>query len=279
VLYPTCKALDANVVVLYDLTPLNLVTHYDEQKATDKISLSGCRNTLRMCGHPLLRPLLCHGPNRYSATKALTLALSIDTGAFSQYCRSRPWHSFPVHGIQEEISTSAGRPLVERGTSTTRRHAVPWRPLPRRQNHDADVIVGDLRATLEAHRATNMASIIRNVASTDESPRDFKRPTIHYGSDDTRGAESMEKEPRHGFDGIGRKAKIQHRPVSVRQRRLSIMNADQQMLSLGEERVRDYEERYFRPVGHWCPVDRTLEGTGLPWLDHLDGESGDGLSR
>ncbi|KAI9881174.1 MAG: hypothetical protein M1830_007152 [Pleopsidium flavum] len=190
----------------------------------------------------------------------------------------RPRHSSSLQALEETTSPSVKRPPVKRGT-TTRRQALPWRTFPRRQNHDADVDVGDLRATLEAHRATNRASIIRKVVIYGEYQSPFKRPAVHYVSRESGDAEGKKEESGHAVYGSGPKATVQQRPVSARQGQLSNMDAYQQTSSLGTKGVREYHGRYTLPVGHWSLGDSSVEDMGRPWLDHLDGDCGDGLSR
>ncbi len=104
----------------------------------------------------------CRAHSSYSSTKALTFALSIDTTSASSYRWPRISHAYSLQARGESTSAPAGsvRPVKFR----IRHHLYGWRP-----NHDGDVVIGDLQATLEAHRATNRASIIHPVRSDNKA--------------------------------------------------------------------------------------------------------------
>lgn len=211
----------------------------------------------------LPRPHLCDAPNHYSATRALTLFLSIDTGVPSRPGHSASRYISSIHAVNDTISISATIPDNGRSVMTRRR------PPPQRQNRDADVIVGDLRATLEAHRATNRASIIRAIPSDNLLPDNFVRPAIQYVQNegqDTKGKVGQ-RAPRG--DVVDQEMKTQPSTTFYRP-----------LLSLdGETAGQSAGMSFYWPVGQWSRSGHTPMDIGRPWLDHLDEESGDGLLR
>lgn len=174
-----------------------------------------------------------------------------------------------------------------------------------RPNHDANVYVRDLRATLDAHRITNRASVIRPVNSDITDSPSVQRPKVDYlsikrrkpqlptdatnsacldapeivpvGSEDLgpQVIDGVKQQKQHGnVSQEGTKVR-QHRPLTQ-----SLKGATQTDAHSGShtgERFGNY-----RGLSLWLAEPWSLGSSGCierPWLDYHQDESGDGYSR
>lgn len=251
-----------------------------------------------MPGHFLLRPHVCHVPNHYSATQALKTALSIDTLPGSSYRNPYSKHTTSSQVPKDTISAVAGSALRGDGTR-------PWRlRFHSRPNHDADVNVQNLRATLDAHRSTNRASIIHPVESDTKALPPFKRPEINYLSSEnpepsvttaTTNSEYIETpEIIHvGSEGLSPQAiadvKLQEQHGDVTQKMTAVgpprplkqvpirsVQIDARPVSRSGGKILEYVGVSLWPTERWSLQSG---GNERPWLDYHQGESGDGYSR
>ena len=217
-----------------------------------------------MYGHSLLRPQICHTPNSYSSTNALAIAFFIDAISGSSYRRPRSRHAIPFQANTVTMSASTVTGPCK-GADTRSRQIFHARP-----NHDEDVIVGDLQATLDAHRATNRASIIHFVQDDNETHYSYMRPTIQYISDKTQHVKNEGRTPSKRTPRKGRIIYGHWDLTGARQHRV---------LNFGSKKVAEYEGVYIPPTGHWSLDGNTLENMERPWLDYLRDRGGDAFSR
>lgn len=222
-----------------------------------------------MRGHLLLRPHICDFPNFYSATKALKFALSIDTNSSLSY-----------RHLSSKRASSSQTPkeiIIDlTGTGSRENDAPPRRPIfHARQNHDADVIVHDLRATLDAHRSTNRASVIRPVTTDATSLPLFMRPEIENLTPRYPKAQVIADR----IDSVHRQhGKVPQKIRTVAQHQLSkqLMQIDTHSMSGRGKEIGKYTGVSPCPAGPW-----SLQGTDVerPWLEYHQEDKGDDYSR
>ena len=227
-----------------------------------------------MRGHLLLRPHVCDVLNHYSASNALKIALSIDT-AYTPSCRQR--HSKRTSSTQapEETLPAAA------GTSLRGQSKRSWRPnFNYALNHDADVIVHDLRATLDAHRVTNRASTIRRVDFDGTSLPFFHRPEIvETDIEDNDNATSraiVAAQMQNQNRGVAQERRTVGCPRPLTLFPTKTMQRDRRPLRLMGKPIDDYEGVSLRPAQPWSFGHKGIE---RPWVDYLHDDSGDGYSR
>lgn len=222
-----------------------------------------------MRGHLLFRPHICDVPNHYSATKALKIALSIDNTSSLSYRH--------LYSKRASSSQTPKEIIIDLTGTGPHENTIPRRrPIfHARQNHDADVIVHDLRATLNAHRITNRASVIRQVKTDDTSLPPFRRPDIEHLSTSYPKAQVI----ANGTDSVSRqnrKVPPKIRMIAKHQLSRQLMQIDTQSMSGRGKEIGEYTGVSLWPAGPW-----SLQGTDVerPWLDYHQEEKGDGYSR
>lgn len=226
-----------------------------------------------MRGHFLLRPHVCHASNYYSVPNALKVALSLETISSSSYRYPHSKRTTSSQAPKETISAVAGIPL--RGDGTT-----PRRPFYHsRPNHDADINVDDLEATLIAHRTTNTASLIRPVKSDGTGLPLFQRPEITPLNLTTREAQGK---PDATDSASTKTPKV-----------ISVGSEDRGSYATAEVKVQESHGDVpqtittGKPIGDYvglslCPAEPwSFERNGIerPWLDYHQNENGDDYSR
>jgi len=293
-----------------------------------------------MRGHFLLRPHVCLVPNHYSAPNALKIALSLDNTSNLSYRKPHSKRTSSSRASKETGSAVAGtaldayritnrasviRPVnsditglppfskasKETGSAVAGKAlhgagTTPRRPMfHSRPNHDANVYVRDLRATLDAHRITNRASVIRPVNSDITCSPSVQRPKITYlslknrkpqlptdatnsacleapkivpvGSEDLgpQAIAGVKLQKQHGNVPQEKTKVRQHRPLTQFLKGATQTDADSG--SHPGERFGNY-----RGLSLWLAEPWSLGSSGCierPWLDYHQDESGDGYSR
>ncbi|KAA6414265.1 MAG: hypothetical protein FRX48_02628 [Lasallia pustulata] len=145
-----------------------------------------------------------------------------------------------------------------------------------------DIIIDDLQATLEAHRATNRASvvrtIIRDVPETAPLESGIYRPPLTQPLDhnvelehEAAGAEPVKEVSQ--FKKLG--ASLW--PADSIQGQRVLKEQLQKGCNTWEENDGEYIGTNFRPQGYWHV--RFARDYQRPWLAHIEGHDGDGLAR
>lgn len=188
--------------------------------------------------------------------------------------------------------------VIETLSSWEDHHA---REVGRRPVAAQDVVIDDLSATLEAHRASNRASVIRKIDAPSSIPSFFLRPSI----DGKRGIKGVPSEvPREDLDE-GR-ALAQHifksrvdgdqaeETQSAHEAGIRKWPADSLQAQEGHgKRVRrkasndfvkssgvlEYIGVPFLPTQSWDYVSSSTARLQRPWLAYLEGNSGDHFER
>ncbi|KAL8872307.1 MAG: hypothetical protein Q9174_002043 [Haloplaca sp. 1 TL-2023] len=167
--------------------------------------------------------------------------------------------------------------------------------------HDNDIFVDDLQATLEAHRATNRARMIRRVnAGSDRSVFRPDLPESHHGQDiavkdasDTQASgidpESPISAPSEVEDSI---EDIQHSEITEKSalKRWDFwpIGSTQYLISKGirssRRRIRiqgpaEYHATVLEPYGESAIRGEVLEQRHWPWLSQMEGDLGGDASQ
>ena len=149
-----------------------------------------------------------------------------------------------------------------------------------------DIIIDDLRTTIEAHRSTNTASILRKIASDTPPTSDFKRifvPNVGAGYDVDGVQQSgvpIDQTPLNVED-----TKVKKPPCSEiwKEKEIATRNKPQVDNSRStEKRVQDYEGKILGPMGQWAlryTSKEHLRHSDRPWLAYLQNYDGDGQSQ
>ena len=180
-------------------------------------------------------------------------------------------------------STSSAAVGVDDNASTgaPAEHTPPWSPelphLPwQRKPKTKDIFVDDLYATLEAHRATNRAPMIRQVAPAHFS--NFMR--LRLSSPQASESRTQLPVQRVGYDA--KDAQSSREPISLRQQlALDTQKLVKEKVPVAATNVVDYVGCYQATYGYW----RIYDDSGLskmerkPWLAHTKDFQGDGMSR
>ena len=145
-----------------------------------------------------------------------------------------------------------------------------------------DIIIDDLQATLEAHRATNRASVVRktigDVPEIAPSDSGICRPPLTQPLDHN-------VEPEHeAADAEPVKEVSQFRKLGARlwpADSIQGQRVREEQLQNGRKAAEEYDGEYvgtnFRPQGYWRV--RSARDYQRPWLAHIEGHDGDGLAR
>ena len=148
----------------------------------------------------------------------------------------------------------------------------------RRQLDTKDIIVDNLQATLEAHRATNRATVVRRLYSEVQSTIGIYRPPL----DDAR---CQKQEPEHEAantrpvkgDWEIQRDRGELWPANSPQGQRSRTKWHEKGGNAAEKDNGGYVAKNFRPQGYW--QIKFGEDMQRPWLAHMDGHDGDGLMR
>ena len=161
----------------------------------------------------------------------------------------------------------------------------PWQEnvaisLARNAKDAKDVIVDDLDATLEAHRSSNRAAIIRQVKTTAIiTTRLRERPfSLDQGSDGDSAAEKVHEEIQEEKDGT----LMPMWPLdSVQARAMYGEKRCKTYYKKGD--VLEYNGAVIRCQGHWKqkPSFQDIQDTPMkrPWLAYMKTTGGDNLER
>lgn len=165
-----------------------------------------------------------------------------------------------------------------------------YQDLLTRQHEDSrDIIVDDLRATVEAHRATNTASTIRKIASDAPPNPDFKKIDVsdpsagHAVESVHKSGVSVDQEPivPEGTKGTEPKRRLPSETagkegLATRKKRPVRKSASRQ------NNGQDYEGKSLGLVDQWALENTTesdLSCPDRPWLTYLQGYEEDGQSQ
>ena len=151
-----------------------------------------------------------------------------------------------------------------------------------RQLDTKDIIIDDLQATLEAHRATNRAAVLRNIATevpqTTLSDAGIYRPLLNRPLAHDAEPEHETADPRPVKEqGQVKKGGAGLWPADSVQGQRIDQGQHGKGGKFGGEDDGEYTGRNFRPQGYWH--FRFLRDMERPWLAHMDGCDGDGLAR
>lgn len=170
----------------------------------------------------------------------------------------------------QPIRTLGSFQRILRSTQQTRNiHSAP--------DHSHDIFIDDLYATLEAHRTTNRAAIIRKVDSP--GPPETTRPEVQTHAGDNKGTASSPA--IHKFlssKGKTPRAKPWHfwPPHSVQY----AFFWPESKRKIPSNSVLEYIPAAFGPTRWWqASASDTSSDCESPWLQHLQTRTGDGLQR
>ncbi len=226
------------------------------------------------------RTTLCHCTNRYS----------------------RPGRILQIKYPKRLLNAGAGyqvdddRNVIEGSSSWEDHHA---REVGRRLVTVKDVVIDDLSATLEAHRASNRASVIRKIHLPPDTSEFFFRPTID-GRHEVKevGNERLPEGRVPAKDGFkrcldgdqagktpeGDVAAMRIWPADSTQaqragggkgwKRVRLRTGNNFVKSTG---VLEYTGKSLRPAQAWA--NSTVGIFQRPWLAYMEEHSGDGLKR
>ena len=173
-------------------------------------------------------------------------------------------------GIDDNAST--GGPVERPPTWNPELPHLPWQKKPKTK----DIFVDDLYATLEAHRATNRAPVIRKIASAPS--QNF----MQLGLGSPQAPESHTQLPVQGVEYNAKEARSSQEPMSLRQQlALDTERLVKENTEVAATKVADYTGCYRKIYGHW----KIYHDAGLsemekrPWLAHTKDFEGDGMSR
>lgn len=147
-----------------------------------------------------------------------------------------------------------------------------------RQLDTKDIIIDDLQATLEAHRTTNRAAILRKINTEVQPVASIYRPPLDKLLAQN---EELEYEAANTSSVKGKwqikRDKARFWPAdSVQCQRLR-EERHERGSKTAEQDDGEYVARNFRPQGYW--QIRFGEDMQRPWLAHMNGHDGDGLTR
>lgn len=164
-----------------------------------------------------------------------------------------------------------------------------------------DVVIDDLSATLEAHRASNRASVIRKIDAPSSIPPLFLRPSIdgrHEGKevpskDLTEGRKLVKDSPKSGVDGDQAEQTQEEHEAGVRIWPADSLQAQEGYGRRGRKRVPrkvgndfvksrgvlEYTGVPFLPTQSWDYGSSSTAVLQRPWLAYMEESSGDHLAR
>lgn len=260
----------------------------------------GGKSYVQMRQQTYLKAHFCHARNRYDVGQALSRAFyshafAITTSVFRLRTESA---TAPLHTAAGTSSETAGAALRDRPV-TLRPPASMMQP-----NYDGDVIVDDLSATLEAHRTTNRASVLRLVEAETDNPSEGESVSLSLpnklGRNGARaqlethvkGVSLEDKLKRLQTDtastvGAPGESSGQHDPqqAAVKWRKLETSNENRLRFlfsrSVRNQRIGEYRGEAVYPVQQWATKGGFFKTMERPWLERLDADSdkGDGLTR
>ncbi|KAL9122263.1 MAG: hypothetical protein Q9187_001182 [Circinaria calcarea] len=193
-------------------------------------------------------------------------------------CRGRPAATTSERGQAGSAANAGGVSFLTRKYGYQDRHT-------RQHENSRDIIIDDLRATVEAHRATNIASILRKVASDAPPNLDIKKIHVPHPSAE-HAVESLQKsgvpvdqEPIDAEGTKGTKLKWRLRPKVAREKGLAARKKRQaRELRSRRNNGQDYEGKSLGPVDQWA-LKRDLSCSDRPWLTYLQSYEEDGQSH
>ncbi|KAI4245792.1 MAG: hypothetical protein L6R40_002320 [Gallowayella cf. fulva] len=152
-----------------------------------------------------------------------------------------------------------------------------------------DIFVGDLDATLEAHRATNNAKLVRQITSgTDPGVKSWSIPrpddaaTVNV---DTHPSVAALRTPKNDHPTNPQELTSRESKGLPTLELWPIGTIQHSRLYGGKERapkesVQEYDSCFMSPTGHWKhPSPQPLGDLPRPWLQYLKEPEGDALQR
>lgn len=155
------------------------------------------------------------------------------------------------------------------------------------RGEDRDIIVNDLAATLLAHRAKNMASLVRRInVDLDYVPTDFRRPSIveqlylnrsraRKDEKDLHSASEGRKAPKIHYSQGNPHLKVREKAQTQATTRASKKGTESRTI---RPLIPEYEGKDIAPCLLWKRrlLHRKEES---PWLALMENTEGDGLTR
>ncbi|KZF21734.1 hypothetical protein L228DRAFT_269189 [Xylona heveae TC161] len=188
----------------------------------------------------------CQAPNSFQPLSALCSVLGIHNDFCPRFLKRH------ATSVSEGQTSSLESSVAEQGSDGPGNSKNVSQKQRRRRHKKQDIFVDSLEATLAAHRATNRASIIKKIPSSNKRPalsQASAAPTPQKIIEDTQ----VKVAQRSGKGSRSRFAKKHHRlaprqPVTVLNTRIA-------------------------------PFNGSLEKYGTPWLAHLKINENDGFAR
>lgn len=227
---------------------------------------------------------LGRGPIRYSVSRPIQIDLQVHQRLAIKPRTERSLRGRPPVGRSETCQAKVAP------ASRNRPH------LPRKNGHQdhvsrqledtGDIIIDDLRATIEAHRSTNTASIMRKIASDTPLSSGFERINVlSSGTGDAvegrhqsgvpvdqkpSDIENIKVKKTSDLGILGKKDAAIYKKTRVSKSRST------------QHRVQDYEGKIRGPTDRWAVKyirNSDLKHSDRPWLAYLQSCDVDGPSR
>lgn len=197
-----------------------------------------------------------------------------------------------LHNLRPFQTSSAGAVKDTRsrnppGNGFESRAALRKQRIKFQRGEDKDIIVGDLAATLLAHRAKNKASLVRRInVDLDYVPTDFRRPSIveqlylnrtraRQDEKESYSASEAKKAPKMQRTLGSNDSKVRQKAQTQVTTRVSKKGTESRTI---RQLFPDYEGKDIPPCLSW---KRRLSHRGeeSPWLALVINTEGDGLTQ